>query len=113
MQASSETPRHSCEEGLSGSVRCFDLDQRKRVFVYVTSVFSHFSPPTQNRGLFMAARRGRVSLTAEIWPSDKDGSLQALTGNGARAKAPCCKGGVGGVLGLEPTAHWIGFISGR
>lgn len=59
----------------------------KHVFVYGASVSSHFSPPAQNRGLFMVVCRGRVGLTAESWPSDKADSLQALTGNGARAEA--------------------------
>lgn len=35
----------------------------------------------------MAVCRGRVGLTAESWPADKAGSLQELTGNGARADA--------------------------
>lgn len=55
--------------------------------MYGASVSSHFSPPSQNRGLFMVVCRGRVGLSAESWPSDKAGSLQALTGNGARAEA--------------------------
>lgn len=36
----------------------------------------------------MVVCRGRVGLTAENWPSDKASSLQALTGNGARVRAP-------------------------
>lgn len=55
--------------------------------MYGASVSSHFSPPAQNRGLFMVVCRGRVGLTAESWPSDKASSLQALTGNGARTDA--------------------------
>lgn len=55
--------------------------------MYGASVSSHFSPPSQNSGLFMAACRGRAGLTAESWPSDKASSLQALTGNGARTEA--------------------------
>lgn len=55
--------------------------------MYGASVSSHFSPPAQNRGLFMAVWRRGAGLTAESWPSDKASSLQALTGNGARAEA--------------------------
>lgn len=35
----------------------------------------------------MVVCRERVGLTAESWPLDKAGSLQALTGNGERAEA--------------------------
>lgn len=35
----------------------------------------------------MVVCRGRVGPKAESWPSDKASSLQALTGNGARARA--------------------------
>lgn len=61
----------------------------KQVFVYGTSVSSHFSSPGQNSGPFMVACRGGAGLMADSWPSDKASSLQALTGNGTRAGALC------------------------
>ena len=59
---------------------------REACFCVWSVCFFSLLPLPQNRGSFMVVCRGRVGLTAENWPSDKASSLQALTGNGARAE---------------------------
>lgn len=51
------------------SVCCLQADRAKRVFVYGASVSSHFSPPVQNRGLFMVVCRGRQKVGPHTRPA--------------------------------------------
>lgn len=58
------------------------------MFLCMERLFLLTSPlPPRTEGSLWLFAGGRVGLTAESWPSDKASSLQALTGNGARADA--------------------------
>lgn len=82
-QWSTNLTRH-CQSSLYAASRRTE----RSVFLCMERLFLLTSPlPPRTEGSLWLFAGGRVGLTAESWPSDKASSLQALTGNGARADA--------------------------
>lgn len=80
------------------SVCRLDSGWGKRVFVYGASVSSHFSPPAQNRGLFMVVCRGK---------SGPDGRNLALR-QGRQSAGAYWKWSEGRVLWGWLARSWVG-----